>query len=432
VLAEETAIRDPEDPPPRRPAISIAPTGTVGVRSSASAREGEPPKGTSTRTKIFVVVGLILALGAVQGVRVIRSGSETTDNATVNARVVGISSEVAGTVREVLVREHERVEAGTVLMRLDTTTIDVRLTRARAELASAQVGFEQASMKAGVADKQVSAHVSVARGDELSASARARSIAAQTKEAEAAVQAAQAQVDQARVELASASKLHDTRSLASAQLEETRAKAAHAEAELRRAQASVIKTLAEQGVAEGARRAASGKVEFSLSGVDAKVAEAEARLAAARVDEAKALVDLAELERTRATVTAPFAGIIEKRRVEPGAYVTPGSEHFLLVATDKIWVEANFKESQLGQLAVGQTARVELDAFPQLVLDGRVERIGGATLSRTALLQVSGTGGGFARATQRVPVTIAIDRPPPVALPAGLNATVTVRVKKTP
>ncbi|HVH42849.1 MAG TPA: hypothetical protein VM925_10920, partial [Labilithrix sp.] len=71
-----------------------------------------------------------------------------------------------------------------------------------------------------------------------------------------------------------------------------------------------------------------------------------------------------------------------------------------------------------------------LDAFPNLTLEGHVESIGGATLARTSLLQIGGTGSGFARVAQRVPVTIALDRPPAVPLPAGLNATVSVRVKK--
>ncbi|HVH43520.1 MAG TPA: efflux RND transporter periplasmic adaptor subunit, partial [Labilithrix sp.] len=355
-------VSGPDDADERLHTISIAPSGSVLLRSGRpdplpEAIEPAAPKtdvvdarspGTSKRGRLLVVAGLVVALATAQGIRMLSAGTETTDNAVVSARVVGVSCEVSGTVREVLVNEHEHVEAGAVLMRLDTTAVDVRVARARAELASSQAGLEQATTKAAAADKQVTAHVSVARGDEIAASARQKSIAAETREAEASVQAAQARLDLAHAELGSALRLHEKRSLSSSQLEESKTKAAHAEAELRRAQAVVARTLAEQAVADGARRAATGKVQFTLSGVDVKVADAEARLASARVDEARALVDLAELERSRATVVAPFAGVIEKRRVEPGSYVTPGAEHFLLVATDKLWVEANFKESQLG------------------------------------------------------------------------------------
>jgi membrane fusion protein (multidrug efflux system) len=224
-------------------------------------------------------------------------------------------------------------------------------------------------------------------------------------------------------------KLHG--SVSATQLDEARARATNADAELQRAQATVLQTLAEQGVADGAGRAAKAKVEVTVSGVDVKLAETDAKLAAARVDEAKAAVALAELERTRATIKAPFAGVIERRRVEPGSYASAGAEHFLLVASEGAWIEANFKEAQLGHIAPGQRATIELDAFPGLTLTGHVESVGGATLSRTSLVQVGGAGTGFARTAQRVPVTITLDKAPEAAtFASGLNATVTVRVKK--
>lgn len=388
-------------------------------------------KTTPRWTKLLVLGGLVAALGVAQGFRVLGAGTETTDNATVQTRMVGISSEVSGVVREVLVKEHQRVEAGATLMQLDTTAIDVRLARAHAELAAAMAADEAARTKAAVAERQRNAMLDGARGDETSAYARRRSIEAETKQAEAAVQAAQAKLELARAELERTTKLHGDRSLAAAQLDEARARAANAEADLRRAQASVAQMLAEQAVAYGAGRAARAKVEITASGVDVKLAETDAKLAAARVEESKATVALAELERARATITAPVAGVIERRRVEPGSFASSGSEHFLLVARDGLWVEASFKEAQVGRLAPGQPATIELDAFPSVTLAGRVESIGGATLSRTSLVQVGGAGTGFARTAQRVPVTITLDRVPSgLELASGMNATVSVRVKK--
>lgn len=404
-----------------RNAVAHAPEAEAGSISVDSPR----------RTRVLAASALVLALGAAGAVRVLGAGSESTDNAQVQARVVGVSCEVAGTVREVLVKEHQRVEAGAVLMQLDTTAIDVRLARARAELASALANEEAAKTRAAVAGKQVAARVDVARGDESAANAKRRAIEAETKQAEAAVLAAQAKVVLARAELARTVKLHGDQSLAAAQLDEAKARAASAEADLSRAQATVAQMQAEQAVADGTGRAARGKVEVTLSGVDVKVAEAESKLASARVEEAKAAVALAELDRERATVRAPFAGVVERRRVEPGTFASPGAEHFLLVARDGAWVEANFKEAQIAALAPGQPARIELDAFPRRPLAGHVESIGSATLSRTSLVQVGGAGTGFARTAQRVPVTIVLDEAPEgVSLAPGLNATVTVRVKK--
>lgn len=379
---------------------------------------------------VLVFGGLFAALGVAYGVRVLGSGTETTDNAVVETRIVGISSETSGLVRDVLVKEHEHVEAGAPLMQLDTASLDFRLARARAELSAAVAGEEAARTRASVADRLLHAHVDAARGDESSAHAKRRSIEAETKQAEANLRAAQAKLDLAQAELDRTAKLHGDKSLSTAQLDEARARAANAEAERARAQAIVAQTLAEQAVADGAGRAARAKVDVTIAGASVPLAESDAKLALARVEEARAAVALAELERGRAMITAPFAGVVERRRVEPGSFVAAGAEHFLLVTDDKPWVEASFKEAQVGRIVPGQRVTIELDAFPGLALSGQVASIGGATLSRTSLVQTGGGGTGFARAAQRVPVTITLDKiPDGLRLASGLNATVSVRVK---
>lgn len=400
----------------------------------APLAESEPrveARVTPNRSKVLVLGSLVAAVGLAMGASVLGAGKESTDNATIQTRIVGVSSELSGTVRDVLVREHQRVEAGAVLMQLDTSTTEVRLARAKAELASATAAEEAARARASVAERHAVAHTDLARGDESSVRARRRVIEAETKQAEAATRAAKVKLELATAELERASKLHGEKSVSVAQLDEARAHAANAEAELQRAQATVAQTLAEQAVADGAGRAARAKVDVAVADADVKVAASEAKLAAARVEEARAAVALAELEKARATVRAPVAGVVERRRVEPGGFASAGVEHFLLVAADGAWVEANFKEAQLRKLAPGQAATVELDAYPDVRITGRVESVGGATLARTSLVPLGAAGTGFARTAQRVPVTISLDElPAGVTLASGLNATVTVRVKK--
>ncbi len=385
-----------------------------------------PERQKTAHARLWLVAGAFVALAALGAFRIVRAGTETTDHATVAARVTSIAAESSGIVAEVLVEDHAVVDKGAPLLRLAAAAVDAKMAAARASLASAEAALAAARTRANVVGRQVDTTTVVARGDETAARARQKLLEAEAARAQAAADAATIASDLATRELERVRTLHAQRVVSDAQVDEARARAAQAEAEARRARALVLATTAERTAALGLGEAASGRVKLTTSGAEVDLARTDVELAAARVAEAKAALDLVELERKRAVVTAPARGIVEKRRVAAGTFVTPGSELLLLVSTDDVWVDAEFKESQIGKIAPGQAADVELDAHAGVRLAGHVESVGGATVARTSLLQASGNG--FARTTQRVPVRIALDRRPEVPLAAGLNATVTVRV----
>jgi membrane fusion protein (multidrug efflux system) len=272
-----------------------------------------------------------------------------TDNAYVAAHIHQVSSRVAGTVSAVLVEENDVVQAGQVLARLDTCDFEVRHQQALAQVAQAQAHLQQA----------------------------------------------EAQVAQAR-----------------AQVSREQAQATKAEQDLERA-----KTLS-QG-AHGAisrqefdaAQAAADAAQASLKVAGSALQSAEAATAAARAQQqvAEANVKDAELQLSYTEIRAPAAGRIGRKNLETGNRVQPGQALLALVQPN-VWVEANFKETQLARLKPGQLVRLRVDALPGHLLAGHVESLAPASGSQFALLPPDNATGNFIKIVQRVPVKIAVER----------------------
>ena len=157
----------------------------------------------------------------------------------------------------------------------------------------------------------------------------------------------------------------------------------------------------------------------------ARVSSAEAR-----VQTATAVLAQAELNLEYTTLVAPAAGIVSKKSVEPGQVVQPGQPLLAVVPIEEIWITANFKETQLKELRVGQIARVSVDAYGT-VLTGKVQSIAAATGARFSLLPPENATGNFVKVVQRVPVKIVLDRSgdPNQLLRPGMSVVATVLTK---
>ncbi len=155
---------------------------------------------------------------------------------------------------------------------------------------------------------------------------------------------------------------------------------------------------------------------------------ARAASAVARVDLSKAAVARAELDLERATVKAPAAGIVSRKSAEPGQVVQAGQPLMVIVPLDRVWVTANFKETQIDGMRIGQTAVVEVDAYGGHTFNGKVESIAAATGSRFSLLPPENASGNFVKVVQRVPVKIVLDasQDPERLLRPGMSVTPTV------
>ena len=308
---------------------------------------------------------------------------ETTDNAFVQADTVLIQPQVSGYVVEVLVNDNEHVEAGQVLARIDPTTFQARLDQA-----IAQANALDAAISA-VDDKAALEQAVIAQRTAGVASARA--------------EAGRAQADLRRYgDLAGQGWVSDQK------LQTVRAGAAQSEAGVAQAQAAL----------EAERRSAE-----SLGSARAQtVAQAAA---------ARAAVEQARLDLERTVIRAPVAGVVGARSVRPGQLVQPGGSLMSIVPLGKAYVVANFKETQVARLRVGQAVEIKADAFGGEGITGRVESFAPATGAEFALIPVENAVGNFTKIAQRIPVRIAVDSRAPLsgALRPGLSVEVRVDVR---
>lgn len=297
----------------------------------------------------------------------------TTDDAFVQVPTVYVSAQVPGRVVEIPAGEHERVDEGQVLVLLDAADYELELARAEASLSMAKNRVVQAEAASASADAdRKAATIEVWRTERELT--RVRSLREQGTASQRDFETAQATHDAA---------------VARVRALELRVEAEHA-----------------------------------LVNDDAQLRLAEAELAGAAL----------RLERTR--IRAPFAGVVGRRNVEPGAVVSPGQPLLALVSADEVFVMANFKETQIEHIAIGDRADVTLDAFPGLVWRGRVDSFSPATGAEYALLAPEPAAGNFTKVVQRVPVKIVLPRQPSAGeiagggamLAAGLSAEVDVHV----
>lgn len=346
----------------------------MSTPSPAPAAPVAPPR---RRVATGVVAGLVLAAAVVAGLRHWRfaQSHEETDDAQVEGDISPVLPRVAGYVARVDVRDNQRVAVGQALIGIDPAELELRLVSAAAALDSAQAELKTA--EAGLANARASEAV-----------ARAEAVVARV------------QRDKAAADLERDRKLFDGSAITDRQLKDSRAAA---------------ETAAAQELA-ARRRSEAANVQ---------VLAAEARIVAARagVEGRRAEADYARLQRSYAEVAAPIAGLVSHKSVEPGQFVQAG-QTLLYVASDaNPWVVANFKETQLKRMQVGQEATFTADAYPGVVFRGRVDSIAGATGARFALLPPDNASGNFVKVTQRVPVKIVLTGPadPRHALRPGMS-----------
>ncbi len=312
---------------------------------------------------------------------------QSTDDAQVDGHIVPVIAKVGGYVTIVAVRDNDSVRAGGPLVRLDSAEYTVRLAQADADLAAARA---TAGSRGGVG--QAGAAVQTAAG--------------QRSALDAQIAAARANLVKAQADLARAKDLVAKQIVSAQQLDGAQAAADAAAAQ--------VQALERQAAA-------------ATAGVTG--AEAGVRLAAARVAAAQAARDNAALQLSYTAITAPASGTVAKKLVEIGQLVQPGQQLMSIVADTGVWVTANFKETQLAAMRVGQPVEIRIDAYGGVVAKGEVESLSAATGARFALLPPDNATGNFTKVVQRVPVRIKVTQllGPARPLRPGMSAVVSVK-----
>ncbi len=308
------------------------------------------------------LLGILLCLAAVTlsvaGWAWADTGAVATDNAYVRGDITAVAAKASGYVVSVEVRDNQPVRAGDVLFRIDDRDY-------RARLAQAQANLDAALARLANTGEEIALQSSLVR------------------QAQAQRGAALADLSLARLTNQRRRALIDRGFVTRAQVDESDAGRQRAEA----------------GAA-----AAAASVEAQRQRIAVLGAQRDA--AAAAVAQAEAARDLARIDLDNTVVRAPISGIVGNRQVRVGRLVAPGGPLLDIVPVGELFVVANFKETELEHIRPGQTARVRIDGYPDLVLDGIVDSFAPGSGSAFSLLPVDNATGNFVRVVQRVPVKI--------------------------
>lgn len=329
----------------------------------------------SIRHLTIMLAGPVLLMVAVIGYYLLHANYVATDNAYVHQNKVSVSAEVGGRVVEVAVRENQHVKAGDLLFRIDPEPFNLAVAEADAAIASAEARLDTLKTVFDTSDVDIEK----AKADVAfytTEYTRQQELMAKRVTTKAALDTAEHNLSEARSKLATA----------------------HADA---------------------------AKAKAALSTGRSRVNMNPAVLAA-HVQKNKALLNL-----TRTEVRAPADGIVsQSSRLQIGQLMVQGLAAVSIVKDDVSWVEANFKETDLEDMRVGQPALIEVDSYSGMKLKGHVESIGAGTGSEFSILPAQNATGNWVKVTQRVPVRIAIDDKPSRPLIAGLSAYVRIDTRE--
>jgi membrane fusion protein (multidrug efflux system) len=389
--------------------------------------DGSPAPARRDKKPFLILGGVVILFAAGTGVYLLATANQqSTDDAQVEADVVPIAARVSGQIAKRVVEDNQRVKQGDLLIQIDDADFVARLKQAEAELetaraqaaaADAQVHVVAASAKGGLQ----SARASFSGSSLGVANAEAQLAAAKAALARAKAEARKGDLDLQRTQQLVAGKALPRERLDNAQVAYDASQAALAQAQAQVVAATEMRQLASTRVAE-----ARGRLDQSAP-IAAQIgaASANADLAHARIKVAEAALDLARLQLGYTKIVAPADGLATRLAVQVGQMIQAGQPLAELVP-ERTYVIANFKETQVGRMRVGQRARVRIDAFPGVTLDAKVESIAGGTGARFSLLPPDNATGNFVKVVQRVPVRIAWSKPPELPLQAGLSTDVTV------
>ncbi len=359
---------------------------------------------------LFVAAGLLFAIAGHWTAWEGNHADQITDDAYLRADMTPLSTRISGTVKKVNVGDYQKVTVGQVLIELDDDDYRANLDQAKAALAASEASLEDNQAAKRIQDAQI-------------------------KAAEAGIVQAQAAIDATQAGIASVSPQED-RALTELRRQEAlfSSKAAtHQQLEAATAQEGQLRGALEAQRADLAR--AQGALATSESQLEAAKRQREALnvkddVFKADIEAKKAAIVVAQVNLAYTQITAPTNGSVGERHVLVGQLVAPGTQTIDLVQSD-VWVQANFKETQLTNMRAGAPTDVRVDTFPGHVFHGKVAELSPASGSQFALLPPDNATGNFTKVVQRIPIKIVLfpGQPDLDRLRPGFSAEVTVHTR---
>jgi membrane fusion protein (multidrug efflux system) len=382
------------------------------IDSSPLTDTGYAPPPAYRRSKrrrniLIVVVVLLVLVGGVFLWRYL-SSYESTDDAQADVHLYPVSARITGHVIKVNVDDNQWVQQGTVLVEIDPKDYEVAVAQAQANLASAEATAQSLNITVPITSVSTVSQLTSTSSDIQNATAGIAAAEKQLTAAHAQLEQAEANDVRAQDDLRRYKLLVDKREVAEQIYDQALATARSSTAAV--AAASANESAAQQFVQQAQSRlvqAVANHTSAETGPQQVSSTKARVRAAIADVQERRALLDQALLNLQYTKVVAPVTGEVNKT-VVVGLNVQPGQQLLTVVPLDQVWVTANFKETQLKYMRVGQKAKIHVDSNGK-VLRGRVDSIAGATGPLFSLLPPENATGNYVKIVQRLPVKIVLD-----------------------
>jgi membrane fusion protein (multidrug efflux system) len=375
------------DPAANKPPSALATAAAPPVARAETAGPARRPREILLRLAILAAAGIIVAVFATQWDRWVGASSrQVTDDAYVRGDITPLSAKVEGYVHRVAVNDFDRVKAGDLLVEIEDSDYQARVAQAAADLLGAEAAIENLKSRKALQHAQVA-------------------------EAEDAIKATQADVERTSQEAARQRALLAT-------TYGTQQRVEQANADERRFTATLSRNQSELD-AQRRQLAVLDTQELQLR------ADAKAKQAA---------LDLAKINLGYTRIAAPVGGVVSERGVRDGQYVHAGTQVIAVVPLDNVWVIANYKETQLTNVVVGQGAEIRVDTFPGSAIGAVVDSIAPASGSQFSLLPPDNATGNFTKVVQRIPVKLRLRGDNPLAgrLRPGMSVIATILTDTTP
>ncbi|HWO02818.1 MAG TPA: HlyD family secretion protein [Blastocatellia bacterium] len=449
--------------------------------SSVAISQADLHESAGKRTPLFkrrlmiAAAAVVLLVGIIFGTRYYLHAisHESTDDAFIDGHIIQISPKVSGHVIKLHITDNQQVNEGDLLVEIDPRDFEARLAQARASLLAAQARHNSSQINVKLTSATSSAAVMQASSGLGQATSNVQSTRAQTEvmrsrldQARVQIKTAQANAEQARAQSAAADaeatraaadvtryqQLYDRDEVSHQQFDQAVAAARVGKAQLEAARLKVAATdmqvadalAAEEVAANGLLQAESqiqesqarvGEARGQLAGANAApdqvaASRSQVNVSSAEIEQAQAAVQQAELELSYTRIFAPESGRVTRKAVEEGALLQVGQVLFAIVPDD-LWVNANFKETQLTFMQPGQSVEIDVDAYPDKAFRGHVDSIQAGSGAAFSLLPPENASGNYVKVVQRVPVKIVFDEPPDPthSLGPGMSVVPEVKVK---
>ena len=368
-----------------------------------------PSRTASPGFRIALIIGAVVLLLVAFFVYRYVSSYESTDDAQVDGHINSVSARITGHVVKLNVNDNQYVQAGMVLVEIDPTDYQVAYERAKADFEDAQAAAAAAGVNVPITSVSTTSQVSFSEADVAAARAGVAAARQQFAAAKAQLDQAEANNVKAQNDLGRYKQLVDKQEISQQQYDQAVAAARADEAAVQAARS--LADAAQSQVTEAQGKLAQSEANWRNAQTAPKqmqVIRSRAASAEAEALRKKADLDQARLNLEYTKIVAPVAGVVSDRTVEVGQNVAPGQELMKVIPLNDVWITANFKETQLRDMKVGQPITVEVDANGRKYR-GKVDSIAGASGARFSLLPPENATGNYVKVVQRIPVKLVLD-----------------------